>query len=49
MRARLFVYYQLAEPMVLWREPKSKQREIVRLRHRLLTSPVAAKAECGND
>lgn len=40
MRARLFVYYQLAEPMVLWREPKSKRREILGLRHRLLTSPV---------
>lgn len=49
MRARLFVYYQLAEPIVLWREPKSKRREIIRLRYRLLTSPVAAKAECGND
>ena len=40
MRARLFVYYQLAEPMVLWRAPKSKRREILELRHRLLTSPV---------
>ena len=40
MRARLFVYYQLAEPIVLWREPKSKRREIIRLRHRLLTSRV---------
>ena len=40
MRARLFVYYQLAEPIVLWREPKSKRRELIRLRHRLLTSPV---------
>ena len=40
MRARLFVYYQLAEPSVLWRESKSKQREIISLRHRLLTSPV---------
>jgi AcrR family transcriptional regulator len=38
MRARLFVYYQLAEPSVLWRESKSKRREIMRLRHRLLTS-----------
>ena len=41
MRARLFVYYQLAEPSVLWREPKSKRREIMRLRHRLLTSRAA--------
>ena len=40
MRARLFVYYQLAEPSVLWREPKSKRREIMKLRHRLLASPV---------
>ena len=40
MRARLFVYYQLAEPSVLWREPKSKRREIMKLRHRLLTSRV---------
>jgi AcrR family transcriptional regulator len=40
MRARLFVYYQLAEPSVLWREPKSKRREIIQLRHRLLTSRV---------
>ena len=40
MRARLFVYYQLAEPSVFWREPKSKQREMIRLRHRLLTSRV---------
>jgi AcrR family transcriptional regulator len=40
MRARLFVYYQLAEPSVLWREPKNKRREIIRLRHRLLTSRV---------
>jgi AcrR family transcriptional regulator len=40
MRARLFVYYQLAEPSVLWREPKSRQREMIRLRHRLLTSRV---------
>jgi AcrR family transcriptional regulator len=38
MRARMFVYYQLAEPSVLWRESKSKRREIMRLRHRLLTS-----------
>ena len=38
MRARLFVYYQLAEPSVLWREPKSKRREIMRLRFKLLTS-----------
>ena len=42
MRARLFVYYQLAEPSVLWREPKSKRREIMKLRHKLLTSPVPA-------
>ena len=40
MRARLFVYHQLAEPSVLWREPKSKRREIMKLRHRLLTSDV---------
>ena len=40
MRARLFVYYQLAEPSILWREPKSKRREIIKLRHRLLTSRV---------
>jgi hypothetical protein len=40
MRARLFVYYQLAEPSVLWRESKSKRREIISLRFRLLTSPV---------
>ena len=40
MRARLFVYYQLAEPSVLWREAKSKRREIIRRRHRLLTSPI---------
>ena len=40
MRARLFVYYQLAEPIVFWREPKSKRREIIKLRQRLLTSPV---------
>lgn len=40
MRARLFVYYQLAEPSVLWREPKSKRREIMKLRHRLLTSCI---------
>ena len=40
MRARLFVYYQLAEPSVLWREPKSKRRAIIKLRHRLLTSRV---------
>jgi len=40
MRARLFVYYQLAEPSILWREPKSKRREIMKLRHRLLTSRV---------
>jgi AcrR family transcriptional regulator len=39
MRARLFVYYQLAEPIVLCQEPKSKRREIMRLRYRLLTSP----------
>ena len=42
MRARLFVYYQLAEPSVLWREGQSKRREIIRRRHRLLTSPVPA-------
>ena len=41
MRERLFVYYQLAEPSILWREPKSKRREIMKLRHRLLTSRVA--------
>jgi AcrR family transcriptional regulator len=41
MRARLFVYYQLAEPSILWREPKSKRREIIKLRHRLLMSRVA--------
>ena len=40
MRARLFVYHQLAEPSVLWREPKSKRREIMKLRHKLLTSRV---------
>ena len=40
MRARLFLYYQLAEPIVFWREPKGKRREIIKLRHRLLTSPV---------
>jgi AcrR family transcriptional regulator len=38
MRARLFVYHQLAEPMVLFREPKNKRKEIIKLRHRLLTS-----------
>jgi AcrR family transcriptional regulator len=42
MRARLFVYYQLAEPSILWREPKNKRREIIKLRHRLLTSRVPA-------
>ena len=42
MRARLFVYYQLAEPSILWRESKSKRREIIKLRHRLLTSRVPA-------
>ena len=42
MRARLFVYYQLAEPSVLWREAKSKRREIIKRRHRLLTSPLPA-------
>ncbi len=40
MRARLFVYYQLAEPSILWREPKNKRREIIKLRHGLLTSRV---------
>jgi AcrR family transcriptional regulator len=40
MRARLFVYYQLAEPSILWREPKNKRRDIVKLRHRLLTSRI---------
>ena len=40
MRARLFVYYQLAEPSILWREPNNKRREIIKLRHRLLTSRV---------
>lgn len=42
MRARLFVYYQLAEPSILWREPKNRRREIITLRHRLLTSRVPA-------
>ncbi len=40
MRARLFVYSQLAEPSILWREPKSKRKEILRLRHKLLTSRI---------
>jgi AcrR family transcriptional regulator len=40
MRARMFAYYQLAEPSVLWREPKKKRREIIKLRHRLLTNRV---------
>ena len=37
LRVRLFYYYQLAEPNILYREPKSKRKRMIELRHHLLT------------
>jgi len=37
LRVRLLYYYQLAEPNVLYREPKSKRKKMIKLRHHLLT------------
>ena len=37
LRVRLFYYYQLAEPNILYREPKNKRKRMIELRHRLLT------------
>ncbi len=42
MRTRTFMYYMIAEPSIFYREAKSKQRQLQKLRHSLLTKPIEA-------
>lgn len=40
LRVRLTYYYQLAEPSILYREPNSRRRQLLKMRHQLLTAAI---------